>query len=272
MDCRYCRASNLKDEHRCHRCGRLLSASQPAPFSKSAAAPALQHQEEPSVRPVVAAAPPRRTGVFQPSLFPTRDLPRVVAIESFAPAAAELPRANTTAAPRRPRSRPPNPGQRTLDFDNITSAQVRAAQAVEPVIGCAHPVALPVHRMLAAAFDGLMIMLALAAFGGVFYLAGGEIALNKQSLALFALMAAVFALLYEILWCLADADTAGMAWAQLKLVDFDGRPPSREQRLFRVASGCVSLFSAGLGLLWALVDEESLTWHDHISKTFPTPN
>ena len=24
------------------------------------------------------------------------------------------------------------------------------------------------------------------------------------------------------------------------------------------------------GLIWALVDEESLTWHDHISKTFPT--
>ena len=27
----------------------------------------------------------------------------------------------------------------------------------------------------------------------------------------------------------------------------------------------------GLGLVWALVDEENLTWHDHISKTFPTP-
>jgi uncharacterized RDD family membrane protein YckC len=270
MDCRYCRASNLKDEHRCHRCGRLLSASQPAPFSKSAAAPALQQQEEPDVRPVVAAEPSRRN-VFQPSLFPTRDLPRVVSIEAFAPTAAEAPRTHA-AAPRRPRSRPPNPGQRTLDFDNITSAQVRAAQAVEPVIGCAHPVALPAHRMLAAAFDGTIVMLALSVFAAVFYFAGGEIALNKQSVALVVLMAAVFTLLYEVLWCLADGDTAGMAWAHLKLVDFDGRPPSREQRLFRVASGCVSLFSAGLGLLWALVDEESLTWHDHISKTFPTPN
>jgi len=32
----------------------------------------------------------------------------------------------------------------------------------------------------------------------------------------------------------------------------------------------LSLCSLGLGLVWALVDEESLTWHDHISKTFPT--
>jgi hypothetical protein len=23
-------------------------------------------------------------------------------------------------------------------------------------------------------------------------------------------------------------------------------------------------------LLWALADEEKLTWHDHMSKTFPT--
>jgi hypothetical protein len=25
-----------------------------------------------------------------------------------------------------------------------------------------------------------------------------------------------------------------------------------------------------MGLIWALVDEDSLTWHDHISSTFPT--
>ena len=37
----------------------------------------------------------------------------------------------------------------------------------------------------------------------------------------------------------------------------------------RVYMGCV--LPAGLGLLWALVDEESLTWQDHISHTFPTP-
>jgi hypothetical protein len=39
-----------------------------------------------------------------------------------------------------------------------------------------------------------------------------------------------------------------------------------------MASGFLSLAAGGLGLLWALVDEETLTWHDHISKTFPTPS
>jgi hypothetical protein len=53
-------------------------------------------------------------------------------------------------------------------------------------------------------------------------------------------------------------------------VDFDGREPDRDRRGMRQVAGLLSLISAGLGLVWALVDEEKLTWHDHISKTFPT--
>jgi hypothetical protein len=54
-------------------------------------------------------------------------------------------------------------------------------------------------------------------------------------------------------------------------VNFDGQTPTRAQRFYRTASGFLSLMAGGIGLLWGLVDEETLTWHDHISKTFPTP-
>ena len=33
---------------------------------------------------------------------------------------------------------------------------------------------------------------------------------------------------------------------------------------------CLSFCAGGVGLLWALADEEKLAWHDHMSKTFPT--
>jgi hypothetical protein len=62
-----------------------------------------------------------------------------------------------------------------------------------------------------------------------------------------------------------------MRFAGLRLVDFDGRSPERHQRMRRQLASLLSVLSAGLGLAWALVDEENLTWHDHISKTFPTP-
>jgi hypothetical protein len=61
-----------------------------------------------------------------------------------------------------------------------------------------------------------------------------------------------------------------MCWTQLQLVNFDGRRPERDQRLERLFASCLSVAAAFLGIIWALVDEECLTWHDHISKTFPT--
>ncbi len=124
---------------------------------------------------------------------------------------------------------------------------------------------------MAAALDASLILIAFAIFGIIFYLAGGQVALNAKTWPVLIGVAATLVIFYQLLWCMANGDTAGMRWARLTLVDFDGQMPQRKQRLYRLASGILSLLAAGIGLLWALVDEETLTWHDHISKTFPTP-
>jgi len=142
---------------------------------------------------------------------------------------------------------------------------------VEAVIYCDAPVALPVHRLMAAAFDASMILIALGVFLAIFFLSGGQIVLSGQNVPLFLAVALVLALFYRFLWCLADGDTPGMRFAGLRLVNFDGRRPDREQRTLRQVANLLSVGSAGLGLVWTLVDEENLAWHDHISKTFPTP-
>ena len=139
------------------------------------------------------------------------------------------------------------------------------------VIYCDAPVALPAHRIIAAAVDSSMVLIALGLFLGVFFLSGGDMVLNRQTIPFLAGVAGVIALFYRFLWCLANGDTPGMRFAGLRLVDFDGRAPDRDQRGMRQVASLLSLISAGLGLVWALVDEENLTWHDHISKTFPTP-
>lgn len=159
--------------------------------------------------------------------------------------------------------------QRALDFYPTEAAAAPREQPAQ-VIYCDAPVALPTHRLIAAAFDMSMIVLALGVFLGIFYLSGGEIELSRQNLPLFAGVVVVLALFYRLLWCLGNGDTPGMRFAGLRLVDFDGRRPDRDQRGMRQVAGILSVVSAGLGLVWALVDEESLTWHDHISKTFPT--
>jgi uncharacterized RDD family membrane protein YckC len=123
---------------------------------------------------------------------------------------------------------------------------------------------------VAAAVDGIVVLLGTLLFAGLAYWAGVDFTLTKSVLLIPVAIGAVVTVLYRGLWCLANSDTPGMRFAGLRLVDFDGRRPKREHRMVRQFAGVLSLASAGVGLLWALVDEESLTWHDHISKTFPT--
>ena len=241
-------------------------------YTTSAAVPALRAElnaREPAGRSGGVATelpppPPRRPITYQPSLFSGRELPRVVPFESIAPEAPP-PSHHQSPPVRRVRNHKAIPGQQKLEF------AARSNKPPDGAIYCDAPVAVPAHRVMAAALDGSMILFALAIFGIIFYLAGGQVLLNARTWPVLVAIVAAFVILYEILWCLADGDTAGMRWARLTVVNFDGQRPHRKQRFYRLASEILSLLAAGIGLLWALVDEETLTWHDHISKTFPTP-
>jgi len=276
INCSYCRAANAVDNERCQRCGRRLHVSPPHAMggaygiTQTATARALRHavpnpvesaETFPSPGTEPAAQPLR--AVYQRSLFgPTS---QVVPFESISPR-PERPRARREGS--KAGARGPIPGQQTLEF--MAPAQPLNVEQ-ETRIYCDAPVAIVAHRVMAAAVDISIIMIALGFFIGILELMCGEITVAKETVPLFLGIAFVFALLYKVLWAFADADSPGMRFARLRSVNFDGRRPNREQRVRRIAAGCLSVTAAGLGVMWALVDEESLTWHDHISKTFPTP-
>ena len=154
------------------------------------------------------------------------------------------------------------------------STKAHGAEAVKAmnyeVVYCDAPVALPPYRMIAAAFDASMVLVGAGMFLGIFFTCGGSLLLMKHNAVFVLSMIAILDVFYRFLWVLGNGETPGMRFAGLRLVNFDGRSPDRDQRAFRQVSSILSLLSAGLGTVWALVDEESLTWHDHISKTFPT--
>jgi uncharacterized RDD family membrane protein YckC len=286
MQCRYCQNWNEEDERRCVRCGRRmhLSAPRSAPEGyqagmglATATAPALE--SFPGGQPL-AAAPPERTN-YQPSLF--RDAayrdgvpgPKVVPIPMLTPSSAA---ARSNEPVRRARQAPPRAprrgadSQQSLDFYGASKNPAGGlGTEVHAVIYCDAPVALPAHRMIAAAFDLSMVLIAVGLFLGIFFLSGGMLMLSKENAPFLISVAALLGLFYRFLWVLGNGETPGMRFAGLRLVNFDGRPPDRDQRAFRQVSSLLSFLSAGLGLVWALVDEENLAWHDHISKTFPTP-
>jgi uncharacterized RDD family membrane protein YckC len=286
MQCVHCQAWNEEDERRCIRCGRRMHGSARPNLATyplmEAAAPALEtlqggralHEE--SAR---SAAPVPQTGVYQPWLFrdPSQG-PKVVPIPTLTPRPHPGGRKHRMPNTGRPQelkasttARRPADSQQSLDFHAGMSGEASLGTEVEAVIYCDAPVALPVHRLMAVAGDASMIAIALGLFLAIFYLSGGRMVFTKPSLILFGGVIGGVVFLYRLLWCLGGGDTPGMRFAGLRLVDFDGRRPEREQRTIRLAASMLSIVSAGLGLVWALVDEESLTWHDHISKTFPTP-
>ena len=298
MQCRYCRAWNEEDERRCVRCGRRMQvsarpASDTMPLSTSTA-PALEMMPgRDYAPPEIAAAKPDEPVSYQPSLF--RDVsngPKVIPIPTLMPVRPrENPeweredRAREESAQRKRASRPSRPShssdsrgganrgsnsQQSLDFYGAHGSEPGLGVEVEAVIYCDAPVAMPLHRMIAAAFDASMILLAVGLFLVIFTIAGGAIALTASNTIFFLGVAGLLALFYRFLWCIGNGDSPGMRFAGLRLVDFDGRVPDRERRGMRQVAGVLSVISAGLGLVWALVDEENLTWHDHISKTFPT--
>jgi uncharacterized RDD family membrane protein YckC len=281
MQCKYCQNWNEEDERRCVRCGRRLHTASPrsAPEGYQAGlglATAAALESIPGGQPL-AAAPPERTN-YQPSLF--RDAayrdgvpgPKVVPIPMLTPSrppvrSEGVARRARPAAQRAPRRHPES--QQSLDFYGAPAAAL--GTEVHAVIYCDAPVALPAHRMIAAAFDFSMVLIAVGVFLGVFFLSGGMMMLSKENAPFLISVAALLGLFYRFLWVLGNGETPGMRFAGLRLVNFDGRPPDRDQRAFRQVSSLLSFLSAGLGLVWALVDEENLAWHDHISKTFPTP-
>jgi len=135
---------------------------------------------------------------------------------------------------------------------------------------CDAPVAPWLLRLEAAAFDGALVAAAWV-FGAAFFtLAGGTIELDRHSVPFLLLAMSTVPLFYKLLWAFAGTDTPGMRRNGLRLVDFDGNPPTASDRYQRVLGSILSFLAAGIGLVWSFVDEDQLTWHDHISSTFPT--
>ena len=286
MTCSYCGARNGDGEHRCRRCGRrpgdrlngevALHRTTGALAAKLQPVAAIQSldAQQPAVVPDLARA-------VQGSLFPDKPAANVIPFESLAPAAPKTtsrPRTVSTthggSATKQPARRAPRvpEGQGELDFLPVAPTRPRTlGTTVEAVIYCEAPVATPLHRAVAAALDWSMVLIAYGLFLLTFRLCGGDFVLNRSNLTIFALALPLVGFAYGIFWTIAGTETAGMRWTHLRLTTFDGFTPDGMQRLLRFAGSCLSLCTM-LGMLWSLADEESLTWQDHISRTFPTPH
>ena len=293
MHCQYCGSINGEDDHRCLRCGRRISGAVIAAPRSYIGATALaleaatESEEDREMSPAHAESP------SQPPLFPSGPSQKVIqfpappgSVPVQKPAAPRAPARKAASPAGQTRAAQGKPGQGNLDFrPGVPQSERILGTGVPAQLYGDGRVAPPVRRLAAGAMDVSMVLIGFGVFVGgakvaASYLAasvvgsasrvqGTGFGAGKAGWIALAVSLILISLFYGLLWAMASRETAGMNWTQLQLVTFDGSPLDRRNRAIRFAAAWLSYCSGGLGLLWALADEESLAFHDHISKTYP---
>ena len=184
---------------------------------------------------------------------------KVIPFEVISSPPAAMP--GPSRAQRQPRQVRPPIQQQALEFP-------AAPEEAESFL--ALPVAPFRLRLIGHLFDFSLSLGALLVFLAPLKLLAGPVVLNRLLLLGSAGAYLLLVLLYGILFLYVAGATPTMKWMGLRLVNFDGMPPPRRQLFCRFLGAIASVGSFFLGFLWAAVDEEGLSWHDRISKTFLT--
>jgi uncharacterized RDD family membrane protein YckC len=131
-----------------------------------------------------------------------------------------------------------------------------------------YPVASIDDRRLAAIIDLCCLLFAYGGFLVLFGSLGGHFTLSKLSAAVYATTFAIVYLQYFTLFTIFGGTTPGMMMRGLQVASFSGEPPTPRQMLLRSAGYLLSAATFFLGFLWAMWDEDELTWHDRLSQTY----
>lgn len=127
------------------------------------------------------------------------------------------------------------------------------------------------RRILAAAIDGLLVVLAFTVFAYVSFRIAAVVPPLRQSLGISAMLMGVFWTAYKYALLVHVGTTPGLKLAKLQLSRFDGRPVPETIRRWRVLASVLSGLSLALGYAWCFLDEDRLCWHDRITHTYMAP-
>jgi uncharacterized RDD family membrane protein YckC len=124
------------------------------------------------------------------------------------------------------------------------------------------------RRMMATVVDAAVIMGLV--FGSIYLISSNVDSLpGKRAFEVLAVLAVLgFAALYEWFFLTYAKVTPGMRYAQLALCTFDEQMPTSEQVKGRLKAMLISVLPLGLGMLWSIFDEDQMSWHDRLSKTY----
>ncbi|HEX2917934.1 MAG TPA: RDD family protein [Edaphobacter sp.] len=129
-------------------------------------------------------------------------------------------------------------------------------------------------RLMSAMVDLCIVIAAFVVFAGVAvkttsHLIPGGIQMGVPTAAISTAGSIVLlGLLYQILFFTFSDATPGMRYARIGLCTMTDENPTRAAMRRRILALVLSSASLGMGVLWALLDDERLGWHDRISRMY----
>jgi hypothetical protein len=123
-------------------------------------------------------------------------------------------------------------------------------------------------RMMSAMVDGCIVLASFFGFTTVFAYTAGRLPTGEPAALAAAGTLAALALSYQLLFFTFSDATPGMRYARIGLCTFSDENPSRSAMRRRIVAILLAACPAGLGLLWAWLDDDRLGWHDRISRMY----
>ena len=157
----------------------------------------------------------------------------------------------------------------SIRLEAHTVTAVEAHPEAPPMLVPASPQTAPLElRAMAALVDGALVFGGLLAFAGVFAKVAGAVPAGvPAAMAAGSTFAALY-VLYQLLFFSLAGQTPGMRYARIGLCTFTDENPTRSQMRRRILAQAIAVCPLGLGVLWALLDDEGLGWHDRISRMY----
>ena len=131
-----------------------------------------------------------------------------------------------------------------------------------------YPVASIDDRRLAGLIDLGCLLFAYGGFLMLFSSLGGQFTLSKLTAVVYTTTFTIVYLQYFALFTIFGGTTPGMMLRHLQVTSFCGEPPTPRQMLLRSMGYMLSAGTFFLGFLWSMWDEDQLTWHDRLSRTY----
>jgi uncharacterized RDD family membrane protein YckC len=204
--------------------------------------------------------------------------PESVAVEVFPQSDETLPASDafafTVAIGRPPRKQEAVETRLLIDVSlppkREESLPELPAESVTRVHSGLFPVASIEERRGAALVDAACLAFAYGGFLALFSSLGGHFTLSKLSAAVCFFTFAFVYVQYFGLFTVFGGTTPGMMVRGLQVASFSGESPTSRQYFLRALGYMLSAGTLFLGFLWAIWDEDALTWHDRLSRTYLT--